>query len=55
MIKMRVNINTVWRKNLIFQILVLQEEFNINIHQQKISEVLHKKQKSTGGFVFEYV
>ena len=33
----------------------IKKEFNINIRQEKISEVLHKKRKSTGGFVFEYV
>lgn len=33
----------------------IKKEFNINIHQTKISAVLNKKRKSTGGFVFEYV
>jgi len=31
----------------------IKKEFNINIY--KISEVLNKKRKSTGGFVFKYV
>ena len=33
----------------------IKKEFNINIRTPQISEVLHKKRKSTGGFVFEYV
>lgn len=33
----------------------IKKEFNINIHQSKISDVLNKNRKSHKGFVFEYV
>lgn len=33
----------------------IKKEFNVNIIQSSISSVFKKKQKSTGGFVFEYV
>ena len=33
----------------------IKKEFNVNVLSSKISAVLHKKRKSTGGFVFEYV
>lgn len=33
----------------------IKKEFNVNVLSSKISNVLQKKRKSTGGFVFKYV